>query len=115
VAVGRKGAHQRGWLTVVNVVACECSMAVQTNGHQRRSSGHRGTGCLGEACEVPSSVRGQREPVVDGSQLVEEEAVRDGALPSDVAGGLSYNQVPEAMGDAADFLAGSGGDGRAWH
>jgi hypothetical protein len=111
VAVGRKGAHQGERLTAVNAVACESSTAVQTNGHQRRSSGRRGTGCLGEACEVPSSVRGQREPVDDGSRLTEEEAVRDGALPSDVAGGLSYNQVPEATGDAADFLVRSGGDG----
>jgi hypothetical protein len=46
-----------------------------------------------------------------GGRLTEEEAVGDGALPNDVAGGSSCNQVPEALGDAVEFLASSGGDG----
>jgi hypothetical protein len=86
----------------------ESSTAMQTNGHRRRSSGRRGMGCLGLACEVASLAGGRREATVDGGWLTEEEAVGDGALLGDVASSSSYNQVTEATGNAAEFLAGLG-------
>jgi hypothetical protein len=43
---------------MVNSVVGESSTAARTNGHRRRSSGRRGMGCLGEACEVASSAGG---------------------------------------------------------
>jgi hypothetical protein len=111
VVVEWKGAQRGGRLTAVNSMAGESSTATWSNGHRRRPSGCRGTGCLGEACEVAGSAGGRREASIDSGRLTEEGAVKDGALPSNVVNGSRCNQVPEATGDAAEFLAGSSGNG----
>jgi hypothetical protein len=55
VAIGQKGSHRGGRLTMVNSVAVGNSTAAWTNNHRRWPSGHRGMGCLGEDGEVASS------------------------------------------------------------
>jgi hypothetical protein len=58
-----------------NLLLGGSSMAAQTSGHQQRSSGRKGTRCLGEAGEVSSSTEGNR-----AWQSMAARAERDGGM-----------------------------------
>jgi hypothetical protein len=64
-------------------------MASRTSGCQSRTWGREVAEDDEEACGTIGWPGGRQSTVVNGGRLTEEEAVGDGAVPSDVAGSSS--------------------------
>jgi hypothetical protein len=109
--VQRIEAHWRCLSTARQSVARWLMTMAWTSGCRSRTWGREAPENNEEACSMVGWLGGGQSAVVDGKPLVEEEAVRDGALPGIMAGGSSSKVFLHLQRKTAVRFIGSFGEG----